>query len=398
MLFDSHRDAPGGFGIKLMAAGSRTFFLRYTIDGKQRLKTIGAFPAWRVEAARAEAQRLRVEIDSGRDPLEAKRRRRLEPSVADLAGEWIEKHARRLKSGPEIERAITVNLLPQIGKLKASDVTRTDLIHALEGLFATSPRAGEQTLSYIKQAFRFALDRGYLGSDPAAGLRKSAFGGPKRVATGRERILTAEEIKDFWNATPAGMDALTRLCLKFVLATGQRPGECAGMRLDEINGDRWMIPATRRKTAQAHEITLTSTALALVDEAKREVARRQKRRGGGEAEFVFETGRGRCMSVAALSKAVLRCSADLGVKSPPWTPHDLRRTCRTGLAAIGIAPHIAEAVIGHQRRGVIGIYDRHSYSGDISDALEKWESRLWEIVSDNVVSFQLVENEDAKDI
>jgi hypothetical protein len=65
-----------------------------------------------------------------------------------------------------------------------------------------------------------------------------------------------------------------------------------------------------------------------------------------------------------------------------WTPHDLRRTCRTGLAAEGIGDTVAEAVVGHTRKGIIGVYDRHKYDSEKRAALETWERRLLRIVGD----------------
>jgi hypothetical protein len=70
--------------------------------------------------------------------------------------------------------------------------------------------------------------------------------------------------------------------------------------------------------------------------------------------------------------------------------HDLRRTCRTGLAAVGVTPFIGELVVGHVQRGVHGIYDRHRYLDEKRDALLRWEKRLLSIVApepepDNIV-------------
>jgi integrase len=47
-----------------------------------------------------------------------------------------------------------------------------------------------------------------------------------------------------------------------------------------------------------------------------------------------------------------------------WAPHDLRRTVRTQLAAMGCPLDVAEAVLGHLRPGVVGVYDRHSYDAE----------------------------------
>jgi len=56
--------------------------------------------------------------------------------------------------------------------------------------------------------------------------------------------------------------------------------------------------------------------------------------------------------------------ARLGESVKPWTLHDLRRTCATGMADIGVQPHIIEAVLNHvsgHKVGVAGIYNRSSY-------------------------------------
>lgn len=387
LTFDSHRDAPKGFAVQVTAAGNRAFVLRYRADGRERRKVIGAFPTWSVMAARKEAQRLVREVDQGRDPLEEKRRRRLEPTFADVAREWLSKHASRLRSGRELERAVTVDVLPALGTLKISDLRRRDVIGALEKKFEISPRSGELLLTYCKQIVAYAVNREYIELDPVVGLKPAAFLSKAQRPRARERVLDDAEIRSLWPAAPAGMDKLTLLALRLILATGQRPDEVAGMALGEIDGDRWIIPASRRKTHQAHEVHLTATALALIEEARAEVSRRQKRRGGGEVQFVFESRVAKSISRNSLSQAVLRNSSDLGVKNPSWTPHDLRRTCRTRLSALGVAPHVAEAVIGHQRRGVLATYDRHGYQVETAAALQAWEARLLSIVNSNVLSF-----------
>src|SRR4029077_149616 len=59
-----------------------------------------------------------------------------------------------------------------------------------------------------------------------------------------------------------------------------------------------------------------------------------------------------------------------------WRFHDLRRTARTNLSALGVAPFIAELVIGHQQKGVHRVYDVHRYQAEKREALERWASKL----------------------
>jgi hypothetical protein len=65
---------------------------------------------------------------------------------------------------------------------------------------------------------------------------------------------------------------------------------------------------------------------------------------------------------------------------PHWTLHDLRRSCRTGLGKLGVAPHIAERVLNHVKGGVEAIYDRHRYENEIKAALAIWADHVLAIV------------------
>ena len=65
----------------------------------------------------------------------------------------------------------------------------------------------------------------------------------------------------------------------------------------------------------------------------------------------------------------------------PFTPHDLRRTCRTGLARLGVDHVVAECVLGHRMPGVAGVYDRHDYVPEMRCALQRWADHIDRIVS-----------------
>jgi integrase len=78
-----------------------------------------------------------------------------------------------------------------------------------------------------------------------------------------------------------------------------------------------------------------------------------------------------------LTRSLARCQArflEKGVQA--FTLHDLRRTARTGLARLGIEPHIAERVLNHVQAKIPGTYDRHAYLDEMRDALQKWAEYL----------------------
>jgi hypothetical protein len=64
-----------------------------------------------------------------------------------------------------------------------------------------------------------------------------------------------------------------------------------------------------------------------------------------------------------------------------FTPHDLRRTGRTGLASLGIEDEIAERVLNHQKKGMKRVYDRFAYFPQKRDAIEKWAKYLRDLLT-----------------
>src|SRR5271165_6078140 len=82
-----------GFGMRVTAAGSKAFVLNYTVVGRERRMTIGAYPAWKVATAREEAERLRRDIDRGIDPLGERIAAREAPTVNELCDRYLAEHA-----------------------------------------------------------------------------------------------------------------------------------------------------------------------------------------------------------------------------------------------------------------------------------------------------------------
>ncbi len=62
-----------------------------------------------------------------------------------------------------------------------------------------------------------------------------------------------------------------------------------------------------------------------------------------------------------------------------WRLHDLRRTCVSGMARLGIAPHVADKVLNHQTgtiSGVAAVYQRHEFLAERREALDRWGGHL----------------------
>ncbi|MBU4179986.1 MAG: site-specific integrase, partial [Actinobacteria bacterium] len=213
-------------------------------------------------------------------------------------------------------------------------------------------------------------ERGVLEDSPCTRIRKA----PEK---GRSRVLTDNEIRLLWDALALDNMAMdiyraSKLALKMILLTGQRPGEVCGMTWDELDGSTWNIPAARMKNKEAHTVPLCSMTLEVMEQARL--------LSDGSA-FVFKSSHleDGPITTRSLAKGVLRHWQEIGIEEP-FTPHDLRRTLRTRLAELGVSDVIAERVLGHKLQGVLAVYNRHDYDKEKRQALTMWEGRLRRIV------------------
>ena len=185
----------------------------------------------------------------------------------------------------------------------------------------------------------------------------------------RKRFLSDEEIKIVWDS--AGDDDYGSI-VRLLILTGQRRDEISELRWNEVKLDLNMIslPAERVKNDQEHDIPMSPAVRSII-------ASRPHNDG-----LVFAP-------ITSWSRRKLRLDAAiterLGKPLAPWTLHDLRRTAATGMADIGIQPHVVEAVLNHisgSKRGVAGVYNRSTYSAERKIALKKWAERVLAIVND----------------
>jgi integrase len=204
----------------------------------------------------------------------------------------------------------------------------------------------------LSKMFSWLGERRRMCTNPCTGVAR-----PKPPPA-RDRVLTDVEIVPFWQAASTERAEVASV-LKLLLLTGCRLREVADMRRAELSdgGATWTIPSERTKNHRVHVMALPPLARAILAEA------------GGQGDLVFATGNG----APCWSKIKRRLDARMRI--PPWRLHDLRRTCATGMAELGIAPHVIEACLNHvsgAKAGVAGVYNRAAYAPEKKAALERW--------------------------
>jgi hypothetical protein len=87
--------------------------------------------------------------------------------------------------------------------------------------------------------------------------------------------------------------------------------------------------------------------------------------------------------------------------STPWCLHDLRRTCASGMARHGVAPHVVEAVLNHRSgviRGVASVYNKYQYGTEKREALDLWGQHVERCASNIIVARPVEISSDFSDV
>jgi integrase len=389
--YDAHDVLISGLIVHVTPTGAKSFMLKRRYPGgkhptRRRLGEVGVI---NVERAREMAREWIGWLERGIDPkveaAEQKRRVVADQALtfAVVADTYIKQRLRGQRQGARSEREIRKELIPTWGARKITAITRGDVIRLIDAIRARAERAAEASharatgayahiiYSHCRALFNFAVLRYDLPASPCDRLKPKDIIGAKRP---RERVLDDRELRALWKAADA-MGYPYGPLLQLLVLSGCRKGEVSDARWHEFDLDAktWTIPRERFKSDSEHVVPLTPDMVALL-------AALPRFRTG---DHLFSTTFG-AKPVNGFSKCAARLQRlmreQLDGELSPFTIHDLRRTVRTRLSELRIPEHIAEAVIGHSKRGLARVYNQHRYADEIREALEQWNAKLRGIV------------------
>ncbi|WP_449428322.1 tyrosine-type recombinase/integrase [Rhodanobacter umsongensis] len=389
-----------GFCLVVTAAGAKTFAVRYTLKdgdeaGKQVRVTLGpyleangkAVATYRREAAKAIGDAAR-----GIDRASKRAEVRKGATIAELCARYMKEHAPKKRSEAMDRNRIDRYILPAWKHRKAASITRGDVRTLLAPIefgdkaAGLPPRPYEAigVLALIKKLFSFAIDAEVVTQHPCARMKIDA---PELES---RELSAAHDLRAFWNLTSgdyaAHMPAPFAAALRFQLLTGSRPGEVFGMTWDELDleANEWTLPAERSKNKREHLVPLTPILRAIIDaQAAAQAAQQAEAEATGKkvrtSRFVFPALRGGRvtdkMRGLILDRA-LQAYKKAGHKLERFTPHDLRGTAETVMAAAEVPKEYRDRLLNHVDNSVGGKhYNKHDYKSQKRDALltlEQW--------------------------
>lgn len=369
---------PGSLGIRVSPKGKKSWLISYRFNGKKKKFSFGTYPDISLKDARLKAATLLKDIDSGIDPNEAKREYQEAESFSNLWEYYLRSPTYSNKvqvSRREEQRKYDTLLKKPLGHMKLIDIRKKHLSMVFSPLAEKSPVSANRLFSLLSVLFKLALNKDLIELHPMYGMDKPAKEKP------RHRYLSTDEIEVLWPKFDSCRPNV-RDIFKLILLTCQRPGEVMGMEWTEIDLDKklWTLPAERTKSKrQGHLIPLSPQVIAILEPRK-----------GNKSEFVFPSNHGaKCGYTCNLNKARYKLIKDIQMEQ--WGAHDLRRTGRTVMSEIGIAPNVAERVLNHSMGKIEGTYDIFGYLPQKVDALNKLGKRIDRILgkSDKAEIIQL---------
>lgn len=392
-----------GFNIQVTPKGVKTFCLYYKYDGKRRFLNLGRYPDISLSNARSKLRDARDQLGHDQDPQEiikqardarelAKQKRR-EEELKGTVAQLFDFHCSQMKkdgkkSHKETRRILEKDALPVLGaETKAKDIKPHDIKLALHKVIKRGSMIQANRLrSAMSAAYNYGIEYDnhpsnikantlfFIETNPVRDVPK-----PQKKENPGDTVLNEKEIKKLWKLLDSSeLSVEIQTAVKLIIATGgQRVTEVLGACWEEFNMRKklWELPPGRTKNGKAHIVPLTKQAIDLLRELK-------PINGRGKYLFPKQSSAKseEPMPVASISKAISRLCKQ--AEFTTFTPRDLRRTCKTLMAEMGIPKDIRDRIHNHALTDVASVhYDRYDYLKEKKQLMDLWQSNLQRILT-----------------
>ena len=307
------------------------------IGGRPTSVGLGRYPVVTLALARQRALENARAVAEGRDPR--RRSGRGAPTFAEAVEKVMAIHAPSWKPGGRTEDSWRSTLrdymLPRLGDMPVDAVTGKDVMAVLQPIWTAKRETARRVRSRISAVMKWAVAQGHRPDNPAGEALAAALPSnsvPRQHLKAMPHAEVGAALKRM-RATDAYRG--TVLALEFLVLTAVRSGEVRKAAWDDIDVDApvWTIPAGRMKAGREHRVPLADRALAVLDEARREL-----RHGDG---FVFPAPAGGIQRNGTMSDLMHELGFDA-------VPHGFRSSFRDWAAECTDAPReVCELALAH---------------------------------------------------
>lgn len=382
----------GGLYLYVTPTGLKSWRLKYRLDGKERVLTIGKYSSnsktgVSISAARQTRDEAKLLLADGIDPSKNKQRKKHEvkKQQADtfeiIANEWWEarKSAWTENHANSVKRSLEQNVFPVLGKRPVADISPQEILQVIKRI---ETRGAHEIASKVLQrcngVYRYAITTSRAIHNPAADLREALKTPEKK----NYAALSAKELPKFLEKLDDyDGHVQTKLATKLLVLTFVRTGELRGALWDEFDIEKreWNIPANRMKMKKEHLVPLSDQTIAILKELKPLT---------GHRDHVFPSRQNANKPMS--ENTILYALYKLGYHTKA-TGHGFRTTASTILNETGFNPDAIERQLAHVPKNKIrGTYNKAQYLPERIKMMQWWADYLDQQESgENVVTAPL---------
>jgi integrase len=376
-----------GLGLRITAAGAKSFVFNYRVNGRERRYTLGPYgkDQWTLLRARRRAGELRRMVERGEDPLSERIDARNAPTVNDLCDRFDEEHVSKKRKTTQADyKRVTRTIRAEFGAKKVVDIDFGDFdrLHA-KITKRGAPYEANRLLRVARKMFNLAVFPWKMRQDnPVRGIEANH-------EEKRERYLDPEkELGALVKALAAHEDQQAADIIRLLLLTGARRGEVQGMRWDQLKLDlgTWTKRSAHTKQKKLHHVALSEAAIELLKRLRAEAEQAAEKAGAEVSEWVFpsadsETGHRveikkdwwAICKAAGITRTEMVKNAKgetVPVVKHDARIHDLRHSFASILASSGASLPLIGALLGHTQASTTHRY-AHLFVNPLRQATEQ---------------------------
>lgn len=366
-----------GMSVRVSINGAVSFVMFYRLGGRGTAPvwlTLGKYPDISLKMAREKRDECRTWLAEGIDPrhrigLMAEGSQK-PATVKDALEYWLQFYAKPKRRTWEIcQQRFERYIYRRFGDIPLSQCTAATWVKCFDEVRKTAPVAAGHTFRDVKQALKFCRVRRYATSNELEDFTVMDMG---ERAKKRDRVLTADEIRDvwYWANIEEGNNKLStenRTTLIVLMVFGCRGRELRKSTWAEWDFKDWIWTVPKEHSKNGREII-------------RPIPPQIRQWLVNLRAIAEEEGTERLLIGTFSKQTVLSTVGSRFWRKfkheKPWSLHDLRRVLATNLNDMGVDPHVVEQLLGHTLPGVMGIYNRSQYMAAKLEALTRWVDYL----------------------
>ncbi len=353
--------------IQVSPTGTKTWWYRFRLHGREDMYKLGRYPAMSLKAAREALSEARGLVEQGLNPKHQDKQKRAQAALEAcntfqaMAQEWINERAAEqgwsTRYRAQVEKVLSSDVYPDIGPLPLKAITPVEVKAILTRVKKRgAPRVAFNIRSWCSAIFDYAIGELKIQFNPAAPLSVKV---PK---TKHYRPLKREEISAFLSglAEDPGM-RVTKINLMLLLYLAPRPSELREARWEEFDLEEatWRPPELKMGD-EDHVVPLPKQAIRLLKELKKLT---------GHREYLFPNRRApkKPMNPGTTNAMLARLNLS------GFSSHGFRATLSTHCNEMGWHPDVIERQLAHKERNSSrAAYNQAAYVAERRQMLQAW--------------------------